>query len=173
MFAAGATVGGANVQDLLDIMRANRCVCEECQTERASVFCVNCDAPLCNGCWEKTHSSRLFSWHRRLQMQDGKLARQEPMCPAHPTERLRFVSTTDQQFLCRDCLLLGKHSKDKCISIKEAAAQARSVITHLVDRAAERGRLIRGAEREVNTVLPMLEENYAELVGRVVQPGLR
>lgn len=114
--------------DLLENAPEINDICDLCQKQKSTVWCVNCNAHLCEDCDRESHeANRLLKSHQRIPMEEAK-----PMmetCPFHPGVRVEHFCPTCQLPVCIECKMSGFHSKGPATShtlipLKDAYAAA-------------------------------------------------
>jgi hypothetical protein len=110
------------VRETIQLALGDSARCEECSSADATVDCTTCDSALCTHCYQKTHSSRIFRAHPVSTIAKGRRPRPDPVCSAHPGERIKYIQMGGGGgLLCRDCVLLGGLKNGEYISVAEAA----------------------------------------------------
>ncbi|CAD7924782.1 unnamed protein product [Amoebophrya sp. A120] len=84
-------------------------ICEVCDEELATVYCLNDRAHFCETCDDAHHrQDPLLQKHRRVGIEHSPY--QFGMCTIHPRERYEAVCLKTSQLLCSHCILIGSHS---------------------------------------------------------------
>jgi hypothetical protein len=144
--------------------------CESCLSSVATLFCRQCDAPVCQLCYEKTHMFRLyttFRHHQIMPLSEGEIWRREPMCEPHD-EKVQFISLQDYSLLCRECVLTT-HRDHKYIPIEDNANQARDDIRSLLDQVKQRMEQLQMASKMIGDNIPNAAQEYEVLMKRLYQ----
>ncbi|KAL0211046.1 hypothetical protein P9112_009344 [Eukaryota sp. TZLM1-RC] len=90
-------------------------VCDNCLESYASLFCVQCDATLCEQCSAHFHGSRLFKNHNIVPLQE-KASLAIIKCPRHKKKDLEYFCTHCKVAICDACGLLEGHAAhNKCL----------------------------------------------------------
>ena len=111
-------------------------MCDNCLQADAGVWCDACDAALCNECSAQIHGFRSITAaraHKPTRLQPGQRAPARlPTCPEHPGEKLLFLSISRQQLICRECVLVGGHDKDRYVAVEDAGRQTRVDLADMI-----------------------------------------
>ena len=100
--------GGEN----LDPANDQECLCDLCNTEPATIWCVNDSAKLCAKCDESSHSlNKILEKHKRIKLTEARVMME--FCPIHPEEKAEFYCSICQAPVCITCKMSGSHSKGK------------------------------------------------------------
>jgi hypothetical protein len=111
-------------------------VCDNCLQADAGVWCDACDAALCGECTSQIHGFRSITaarQHKPTRLQPGQRAPPRlPTCQVHPGEKLLFLSISRQQLICRECVLVGGHDKDRYVAVEDAGRQTRVDLADMI-----------------------------------------
>jgi len=122
---------------LIDIYRKRREIatdtspkCRTCSDgNSATMWCIECDCPICSECTNSHRRMKIFSQHKIIQMKeftsDPKRAIEVSLnpgaCPSHPDQVLKFYCYTCDQTICVECAILdhprGEHKFDSISKI--------------------------------------------------------
>jgi hypothetical protein len=84
-------------------------MCSNCETNRATVYCVNDDAYLCHDCDDTLHSvNKLVFKHSRRPIEEQEKAFAN--CPSHQSVKVEFFCPTCGIPVCVHCKMVGSHS---------------------------------------------------------------
>jgi hypothetical protein len=85
-------------------------LCGECNDNKSSVFCQECQIDFCVGCNELVHKHRVFLTHSRIPIENKPPPQPLlPMCPLHPDEKLKLFCDEEkcQTAICLMCAICG------------------------------------------------------------------
>lgn len=109
-------------------------ICDLCQEKKATIWCVNDSAKLCETCDRDSHSgNRILERHKRMPLSDARALME--FCPLHKDVRVEYYCPQCQVPVCLTCKMTGSHSKGEAashplISIKQAYAEAVEASEH-------------------------------------------
>ena len=95
----------------------------------ATMWCIECDCPVCNNCSISHRSLKVFSQHKVIPMKEFtsnpkraiEVSLNPGACPSHPDQVLKFYCYTCDQTICVECALLdhprGEHKFDSISKI--------------------------------------------------------
>lgn len=104
--------------------------CEQCEREPASVFCVQDNAKLCDGCDAELHAaSKVLRKHTRVSVAQLRSQVSMVMCKEHPTMPVQFFDSELHVPVCVHCRMSGSHSSGEkashpLLKIEDAYAKA-------------------------------------------------
>ena len=108
-------------------------LCDNCLETCAAVWCGACDAALCTECSAQVHSFRSMQSHNPRRLQAGERAPPRlPTCRRHPGEKLLFLSISRQELICRECVLVGGHDRDRYVPVEDAGRQTRMDLADMI-----------------------------------------
>ena len=124
--------------------------CDNCLQASVAVWCDACDAALCVQCSAQIHGFRSISAarpHNPTRLQEGsRVPARLPTCQVHAGEKLLFLSISRQQLICRECVLVGGHERDRYVPVEEAGRQTRLDLVEVIQQ-------VEGVERRVDRAL--------------------
>ena len=89
--------------------------CDLCQTQKATIWCVNDCAKLCPECDESSHSgNKILQRHRRVNLADARALME--FCPVHKDENVEYYCPQCQEPVCLKCKMTGTHSRGEAAS---------------------------------------------------------
>ena len=109
-------------------------ICDLCQEKKATIWCVNDSAKLCEECDRNSHSgNRILERHKRMNLSDARALME--FCPLHKDIRVEYYCPQCQVPVCLTCKMTGSHSKGEAashplISIKQAYTEAVEASEH-------------------------------------------
>eukprot|EP00296_Roombia_truncata_P000010 JP435665.1.p1 GENE.JP435665.1~~JP435665.1.p1 ORF type:complete len:737 (+),score=221.44 JP435665.1:53-2263(+) len=154
---------------LLKLLRGDQSTCENCNVANGTLWCRQCDSPICHECYEATHQFRLyttFRHHSVVPLDTMKLSK-DPLCEIHEDEKLLFLCLEDQEFLCKDCVLSPAHADHKHVPIKDAARQTREEIRYLIDQVRNRLEQVQAQLNLMRAAIPAIDEEYDIVLRRI------
>ena len=148
--------------------------CENCLQASATLWCGACEAVLCVQCSAQVHGFRSITagkQHNPTKLQPGeRVPTRLPTCQVHPGEKLLFLSISSQQLICRECVLVGGHDKDRYVAVEDAGRQTRVDLTELIkqveDAEQQVDRAIQDAARRAPTVMDTYRARTQHLSAR-------
>lgn len=105
-------------------------LCEQCEDQPATVFCVQDSAKLCDKCDGILHSaSKVLRKHTRVSVQQLRSQVSMVMCKEHPTMPVQFFDSELHVPVCVHCRMSGSHSSGEkashpLLKIEDAYAKA-------------------------------------------------
>ena len=85
-------------------------LCDLCKKEKATIWCVNCAACLCEDCNRESHSGNsVLESHARIPF--DKAGCYMETCPFHPGNKVEHYCPTCHLPVCYECKLTGNHSQ--------------------------------------------------------------
>eukprot|EP00771_Trimastix_marina_P004243 gnl/Trimastix_PCT/990.p1 GENE.gnl/Trimastix_PCT/990~~gnl/Trimastix_PCT/990.p1 ORF type:complete len:675 (+),score=143.56 gnl/Trimastix_PCT/990:89-2113(+) len=121
-----------------------------CGNAIATIWCEDCDAPMCEACFRPLHHLPKYRNHVNRPLQPRDVPTQDdapnppnpppprdPLCPAHglPLELCRRDTKAP---LCHKCYFEQKLTQEHCMPIPEAVTEARAQLESARQRADER-----------------------------------
>eukprot|EP00756_Hemistasia_phaeocysticola_P010019 Hpha_TRINITY_DN14982_c4_g10::TRINITY_DN14982_c4_g10_i1::g.143371::m.143371/K07963/TRIM23, ARFD1; tripartite motif-containing protein 23 len=102
-------------------------LCDECETELATLWCESCQSEFCPECLATVHAPRVMQKHKAVPLSEKPPP--ADMCPTHPRqERTMFCSTCTTKVcaLCCDERFGGAHIGEghTVVPLEQAAASA-------------------------------------------------
>jgi hypothetical protein len=105
-FGGGAELDSADDADNL---------CDLCNNEIATVWCLNDEAKLCRSCDADSHrTNRIVAKHKRIPLSEAKALMET--CPAHSQMRAEYYCPQCQLPVCMTCKMTGSHSRGDAAS---------------------------------------------------------
>lgn len=100
--------GGKNLDPASD----QECLCDLCNKEPATIWCINDSAKLCAKCDSSSHSiNKILEKHKRINLTDARVMME--FCPTHHEEKAEYFCPICQAPVCIVCKMSGSHSKGK------------------------------------------------------------
>jgi hypothetical protein len=97
--------GGGNLAEVGETVE----VCDICQKNQATIWCVNDSAKLCKECDAESHKhNHILAKHRRIPLSDARALME--CCPDHPDSRVEYYCRQCQAPICVSCKMTGSHS---------------------------------------------------------------
>eukprot|EP00301_Raphidiophrys_heterophryoidea_P003264 c11481_g2_i1.p1 GENE.c11481_g2_i1~~c11481_g2_i1.p1 ORF type:complete len:662 (+),score=171.97 c11481_g2_i1:28-1986(+) len=97
--------------------------CDECEKTMAHVFCQNCEASLCNGCFENLHTAKTLKKHTTTSVDSNN----ETWCKTHNKEVEAFCHTCNTT-ICATCAALGSCKGHAIQGISEVEVEQRKAL---------------------------------------------
>jgi len=139
-------------------------VCDNCLQADAGVWCDACDAALCGECTSQIHGFRSITaarQHKPTRLQPGQRAPPRlPTCQVHPGEKLLFLSISRQQLICRECVLVGGHDKDRYVAVEDAGRQTRVDLADMIAQVEDVQCHVDSALQEAAMRAPTVIDTY-------------
>jgi hypothetical protein len=116
--------GGENLKEFTQQSE----LCDSCNQEAATIWCINDQPQLCQQCDEKSHQGyKTFQSHRRISLQEARASLE--FCSIHSEERVEYYCQICKNLVYFKCKMIGNHSKGEeashpLITIKECYEQA-------------------------------------------------
>jgi hypothetical protein len=144
-----------------DVELARSELCAECDDNKASIFCQECNFELCDHCDNDLHKHRVFLNHHRLPIEKKPAAQPAlQMCSLHPDEKLKLFCDEKE---CRTAICF------ECCS-DDGTHKAHSSKRMEVVIATEKGRLSAALESCVSEMgrLQSLSESRSMFVAALL-----
>lgn len=97
------------MKDSLNSISAIR-ICDECNALPATIYCVDCDAELCEDDYNSIHSpdnKPLFNFHNKLKIEKNRPGQ----CDCENKYQAEYYCEDCNKTICSYCKILGSHSK--------------------------------------------------------------
>ena len=173
-------------------------LCEKCKKREVNGFCRDCGKFVCEACIELHKTWEEYSTHKVISLEQLKNYATEMVpptkkllyCSKHPGKELDLFCETDQELICRDCIV-KTHRDHQYDLISEAFPKHRdAVASHLepvrqqlntIDKAVQelgtaedqiaeqRAAIEADIQRKVGQLHEALEVRKAELIGQLDQ----
>jgi len=138
--------------------------CDNCLQSNAALWCQACDAALCTQCSAHIHGFRSITatrQHNPIKLQPGERAPPRlPTCLVHPGEKLLFLSISKQQLICRECVLVGGHDKDRYVPVEDAGRQTRVDLADMIQQVQQVESQVDRALQEAAMRTPTVMDTY-------------
>jgi len=139
-------------------------MCDNCLQASATVWCGACEAALCAQCSAEVHGFRSITagrQHNPSKLLPGERAPTRlPTCQVHPGEQLLFLSISSQQLICRECVLVGGHDKDRYVPVEDAGRQTRVDLADLIKQVEEVARQVERAAEDAGRRTPTVMDTF-------------
>ena len=172
--------------------------CEKCKKREVNGFCRDCGKFVCEACIEVHKTWEEYSTHKVISLEQLKSDATEMVpptkkilyCSKHPGKELDLFCETDQELICRDCIV-KTHRDHQYDLVSEAFPKHRdTVASHLepvrqqlntIDKAVQdlgtaqdqimeqRAAIEADIQRKVRQLHEVLEVRKAELIGHLDQ----
>lgn len=162
--------GGKN----LESVNNDDCICDLCNKEPATVWCVNDSAKLCAECDQSSHSiNKIMQKHKRVSMDDARVMME--FCPVHSDERVEYYCPVCQAPVCIICKMNGSHSQGEksthpLIPLRAAYCEAIEHSKKNDDKFDKKIELLderlKNAEEKMNELVANAEEMEKEITRR-------
>ena len=131
------------IQDALQKVKqgqeGQKTLCEKCNKRDVNGFCRDCGEFICNTCIEMHQTWKEFSTHKVISLEQLKSdatkivppTKKTLYCSKHPGKELDLFCETDQELICRDCIV-KTHRDHQYDFFNEAFPKHRdAIVSHL------------------------------------------
>ena len=145
-------------------------LCEKCKEREVNGFCRDCGKFVCETCIEVHKTWEEYSTHKVISLEQLKSYATEKVpptkkilyCSKHPGKELDLFCETDQELICRDCIV-KTHRDHQYDLVIEAFPKHRDAIASYLEPVKQQLNIIDKAVQELGTVRDQITEQRAAI----------
>ena len=145
-------------------------LCEKCKKREVNGFCRDCGKFVCEACIEVHKTWEEYSTHKVISLEQLKSNATEMVpptkkilyCSKHPGKELDLFCETDQELICRDCIV-KTHRDHQYDLVREAFPKHRDTIASRLEPIRQQLNTIDKAVQDLGTAQDQITEQRAAI----------
>jgi len=137
-------------------------LCQECDSQPATVYCIACAADFCSKCDPATHSTNVLKTHTRIPVEA-----KPKTWTVHPRKGLETYCTLCNQLICHLCTIYGPHKDHPTESVSDAAKRERANFENSVAAAKTELTSLTDLSASLTECVAQTQQNGAALEARI------
>ena len=147
-----------------------RALCEKCNKRDVNGFCRDCGEFICNMCIEMHQTWKELSTHKVISLEQLKSDTKEMVtptkktlyCSKHPENKLDLFCETDQELICRDCIV-KTHRDHQYDLVNEAFPKHRDAIASHLEPVKQQLNTVNKAIQDLGTTQDQIMDQRAAI----------
>ena len=145
-------------------------LCEKCNKRKANGFCRDCGDFVCEACIEVHQTWKEYSTHTVISLEQLKSDATEMVtptkktlyCSKHPGKELDLFCETDQELICRDCIV-KTHRDHQYDLVNEAFPKHRDAIASHLEPVRQQLNTVNKAIHDLGTTQDQIMDQRAAI----------
>ena len=145
-------------------------LCEKCNKREVNGFCRDCGEFICNMCIEMHQTWKELSTHKVISLEQLKSDTTEMVtptkktlyCSKHPENKLDLFCETDQELICRDCIV-KTHRDHQYDLVNEAFPKHRDAIASHLEPVRQQLNTVNKAIQDLGTTRDQIMDQRAAI----------